>query len=198
MLPSPGFAKNRLRLAAIALTNVFRIYHHRHPDPLGCSRTPSRFSDPTSVPEAPGFGVLYLGESLKVCFAETLLRDKANARLGQVTLPMSVIESRQVATIASHQPLTLVDLRRDGPLQMGIPSDAVRSSDHNLGRAWSLSLHQHPQQPDGIIYPSRLNEDLNVAVYDRAIGKLHCIEVCPLTSHPDLLEVLELYDLVLM
>ncbi|MES0214072.1 RES domain-containing protein [Mesorhizobium sp. C280B] len=38
--------------------------------------SPSRFSDPRRRVDANRFGVLYLGDSLKVCFLETVLRDR--------------------------------------------------------------------------------------------------------------------------
>lgn len=37
-----------------------------------------------------------------------------------------------------------------------------------------------PAQLDGILYPSRLNEELNLAVYDRAIPALACSTTVPL------------------
>ncbi len=48
----------------------------------------------------------------------------------------------------------------------------VRSTRQSVARAWSVAFYDHPVAPDGIIYSSRLNEDTNLAVYDRAIGKL--------------------------
>jgi hypothetical protein len=42
------------------------------------------------------------------------------------------------------------------------------------------SFHEHPEQPDGIIYPSRLNAETNLAVYGRAISKLSVHGVTPL------------------
>ena len=57
---------------------------------------------------------------------------------------------------------------------MGIPSDVVSASSQTLARAWSLALHDHPAQVDGILYPSRLNEQHNVAIFERAISALTC------------------------
>jgi hypothetical protein len=75
-----------------------------------------------------------------------------------------------VITVAP--PLRLVDLRGDGPLRMGVPSDVVGATRQALARAWSLAFHEHPMKPDGIIYPSRLNEEINLAIYDHAIPRL--------------------------
>jgi hypothetical protein len=41
-----------------------------HPDPLGLSKTLSRFSDLRRRLSSNRFGVLYLGDTVKVCFLE--------------------------------------------------------------------------------------------------------------------------------
>ena len=86
--------------------------------------------------------------------------------------------------------MSLVDLRGDGPLRMGIPSDVARGSKQSLARRWSLAIHEHPFQPDGIIYPSRLNGETNLAVYDRAIMKLSAVAHNELLSEIGLAKVL--------
>jgi hypothetical protein len=55
---------------------------------------------------------------------------------------------------------------------MGIPSDGARSSRQALARKWSLAFYGHPAGVDGIVYPSRLNGEINLAVYDRSVTKL--------------------------
>jgi len=77
---------------------------------------------------------------------------------------------------------------------MGIPSDVPRSSKQTLARKWSVTVHDHPEQVDGIIYPSRLNGETNLAVYDRAVRKLIASRVHILRRAPGLAPVLD--DLV--
>jgi hypothetical protein len=55
---------------------------------------------------------------------------------------------------------------------MGVPTDAVRASSHRPGRQWSLAFWLHDAHPDGILYPSRLNEEINLALYDTALPKV--------------------------
>ena len=85
---------------------------------------------------------------------------------------------------------TIIDLRGDGPVRMGIPSDVPRGSKQSLARKWSVAFHDHPEEVDGIIYPSRLNGETNLAVYDRAVGKLVTPEVHILRRTPGLGRVL--------
>ncbi|TPE48066.1 RES domain-containing protein [Amaricoccus solimangrovi] len=67
---------------------------------------------------------------------------------------------------------------------MGVPTDVARASRQSLARAWSLAFHEHPAKPDGIIYPSRLNGQTNIAVFERAIGKLGAVRTTKLLAAP--------------
>jgi hypothetical protein len=74
---------------------------------------------------------------------------------------------------------------------MGVPNDVARASHQTLARHWSLAFYDHPIAPDGIIYPSGLNGETNLAVYGRAISKLTIRGVTPLTSATGLANVLD-------
>ena len=145
-----------------------RLYQTRHPDPLGFGLAKSRFSDPTGH----AFGVVYLGSSVRVVFHEVILRDRGDARTGPVLVSMAELEAFTCAEIAITSPLKLVDFTGDGPPKMGVPSDVVGARDQTLAQIWSEAVHSHSENVDGIYYPSRLNEERNVALYDRAIVKL--------------------------
>jgi hypothetical protein len=57
-------------------------------------------------------------------------------------------------------------------------------------RAWSVAFHDHPAAPDGITYSSRLNEETNLAIYDRAVSKLRVVRIHPLLAAPGFSRVL--------
>ncbi len=154
------------------------MYLTRHPDPLGWGPGLNRFSDPTGK----AFGVVYLGSSAKVAFVETLLRDAADGRDGDCVLELAELEARSLATIEPTEVLRLVDLTGDGPIRMGVPSDVAGARDQTLAQKWSVAFHDHPDRPDGVFYPSRLNEERCIAFYDRALGKLKA------TATPRLME----------
>ena len=81
--PTSAFRKVKLETETISATKRFhRLYLDTYPKPLGFGKSPSRFSDPRRRIDAHRFGVLYLGQSLKVCFLEALLRDKRNGTVG--------------------------------------------------------------------------------------------------------------------
>jgi len=74
-----------------------RIYLDRFPNPLGYGKSPSRFSDPRRRVPAHRFGVLYLGETLKVCFLEAVLRDQRDGVIGNFVVGEDELESRRYA-----------------------------------------------------------------------------------------------------
>ena len=80
---------------------------------------------------------------------------------------------------------------------MGIPSDVVGAAPQGLAWAWSVAIHDHPLKPDGIIYPSRLNEETNLATYDRAIGKLRADRTSTLINAAGLAGVLNMVKVAL-
>ena len=197
--PPAGFARAALELARIAPGQVFgRIYDPRFPDPLGYGKTRSRFSDPRRRNAETRFGVLYLGSSLKVCFLEALLRDERDGLVGDYLMDERELDARRFAQIQVREDLTLLDLTGDAPVRMGVPSDVARSSKQALARRWSLAIYDHPAQVDGIFYPSRLNGEVNLAVYDRALGKLAVATTTPLRQAPGLARVLNGLNIALI
>ncbi len=199
MLPTPEFAKVDLDLAPVGPDLSFRrIFLARHADPLGFGKKPSRFSDPRELGEDDRFGGLYLGSTLKVCFLEAILRDQRNGSVGDFPLEETELRAKNVAEIVATRTLNLVDLRGDGPVRMGIPSDVARGSDQTLARAWALALYQHPAAADGIVYQSRLNGEDNVAIFDRAVPSLRAAKVEPLMAARDLASVLNDFKVAIL
>lgn len=169
------------------------MHRRAYPEPLSYGKNATRFSDPRRrIPEN-RFGVLYLGATLKVCFVETLVRDQRDGLIGALDMPESDIDDRLYSEIRVRQELRLIDLQGDGPLRMGVPSDVLRGRTQTLARKWSLALYEHPASVDGILYPSRLNNEVNLAVYDRAVPKLESTHSWNLRQAPGLGAILSTY-----
>jgi hypothetical protein len=189
--PPAGFERQPLDIEAVPSGRRFgRIYANAFPDPLGFGKTPSRFSDPRRRDAAKRFGVLYLGETLKVCFLEAVLRDRRDGLIGDLPIEEKEIYARRYAEIETIAELTLVDLRDDHAIRMGVPTDVAKSSRQTLARSWALAFHEHQSLPDGIIYPSRLNGHTNIAVFGRAVSKLSPARVVPLIGATGLATVI--------
>lgn len=190
--PPAGFDHSPLDSETVPTGRRFgRIYASAFPDPLGYGKTPSRFSDPRRRNAAGRFGVLYLGDSLKVCFLEAVLRDRRDGLIGDLPISEQEIHARRYAEIEAVEDLRLVDLRDDHAVRMGVPSDVAKSFRQSLARTWSLAFYGHSTLPDGIIYPSRLNGGTNLAIFDRAVAKLAVTRVVPLIGAPGLARVLD-------
>ncbi|MCK3781125.1 RES family NAD+ phosphorylase [Ensifer sesbaniae] len=189
--PPAGFENSVLDIETVPAGRRFgRIYAGAFPDPLGYGKTPSRFSDPRRRDPARRFGVVYLGDTLKVCFLEAVLRDRRDGLVGDLPIEEKEIYARRYAEIETIADLRVVDLREDHAIRMGVPTDVAKSSRQSLARAWSLAFHEHQSVPDGIIYPSRLNGHTNLAIFDRAIPKLSAVRVVPLIGAPGLATVI--------
>ena len=149
--PTADFARANLKLTTLAVRERFgRIYFKRHANPLGFGKTPSRFSDPRRRKPENRFGVLYLGETLTVCFLEAVLRDKRNGVVGDYPLDETELSARCFAVVEAATPLSVVDLRSKGAVRMGVPS--AHASSQRLARFWSLAFHQRPSMPDEFLF----------------------------------------------
>jgi hypothetical protein len=194
-LPVP----RNLELATIPVgAKYWRIYPDRYPDPLGYGKSGSRFSDPRRRVERNRFGVEYLGSSLYVCFAKAVVRYNRDGSVTDYLIPQTDLERYRFAEIAVITPLLLVDLRGSAPIRMGVPSDVVRGKKQTLARHWSGAFHDHPDAPDGILYPSRLNGEINLAIYTPAVTKLKAVGVVPLLRAPGFAQVLNTFRVAII
>ena len=196
--PPANFGLSNLDTVSVAAGERWgRIYQGRFPDPLGYGKSGSRFSDPRRRITKNRFGVLYLGQTLKVCFVEAVLRDGRDAVVGDLVMDEIELTGRRYAEIEISQPLTLLDLRNDARLRLGVPSDVVGGKAHGLARRWSTAFHDHATRIDGLLYPSRLNGVENIALYERAVSKLKAQTVYALDAAPGIAAVLDTYKVAL-
>lgn len=194
-LPPAEFAGRPLGITEIpAGASWLRLSRRRFADPLGYGSGPSRFSDPEGR-----FAVAYFGESVKVCFLETVIRDRSDGRLGALPIEMAELEDWQCAAAAPTRALRIVDLRDEGALRIGMPSDAIRARDQRLGRAWSAALWAHDSKPDGLVFPSRLNTQSNLALFNRAMSAMRLTAPArPLLDRPEMSEIVRTLELAIV
>ena len=194
VVPPAGFQTRPLQITSLpAGTHWLRLSRQRYPDPLGYGRGPSRFSDPYGR-----FAVVYFGATAKVCFIETVIRDRPDGRLTALPIEFAELEDWRCAILAPARDLRLVDLRDEGALRIGVPSDAIRARDQTLGRIWSAALWEHEAAPDGLLYPSRLNSETSLALYDRAMPAMALVEARPLLERPEMPEIIESLELAIV
>ena len=164
---------------------------------MGFGYSQSRFSDPRKNP-ARRFGVFYVGQTFEVAFLETIVRDRRNGNPGLLSLSAGDLDAYAHVHVTVRQALNLVDLRSGHAVALGVQTDAVRAGSHRLGQRASLAVYQRPESFDGIWYPSRLNGDDNIAVYDRAVPKLTAGPRRELATCPELAPILNAYRVALV
>jgi len=130
--------------------------------PLGMGFGATRFASPTDA-----FKVLYIAEDLATAVAETLIRDRFVGRRRRI-ISRGDVELWGVTSVHSRGPLQLLDIRTDGLLRLGAPTDAGRAKAQRQGRRFSQEVHDQTRV-DGILYRSRLTGAVCCAIYERAV-----------------------------
>ncbi len=130
--------------------------------PLGMGFGASRFASPNR-----SFRLIYVTRDLATGIAETIVRDRfEDQELRQ--LDASEVEPWSVVDISATRPLTVLDLRTTGLLQLGVSTDAARAKGQEQGRLLSQALYDG-FDVDGLLYSSRLTGANCVALYDRCV-----------------------------
>ena len=181
-------------LITLSMQDAVRIFPVEHIDiPLGVVPNVSRFS-----PVGSEFAVLYAATDIATAFAEHVIRDRFVGR-GKRRLHYMEIRGRAVATLSTRKDaqLQMLELRGDGCMRLGAPTDAVGARNQAAGRALSQAIHQEHTDIDGIVWESRFTGSDVYGIYDRAIGKLRADAAIPLSDHHELATLLKRYDLSL-
>ena len=158
------------------LRGLPRIIASRHAaNPAGAGFGSGRFSSPNGR-----FRTLYAAADFQTALAEVVLRDRFVGRrfrrIHQATL------QRFCATeISSLRPLKLLDLTGDRVYRLGFDSDAVRARTHDPGQRFAEALVDQTDF-EGVVYLSRLTDNLCYAVFGDSLRDLHGADAVPLTA----------------
>ena len=147
---------------------------------------------------APGeeYGVLYAGDSPHCAFVEAFGRELGIRVVTEAVLRTSCLTEVQVVGDLRLVDLTGARLRRLG-------ADArLPHGDYPLTHRWSRAFWSHPEQPDGLCWHSRLDDDrLAFALFDRAerLVTPSCQGSLMLWRHRALIaDILDTYDFGLL
>jgi hypothetical protein len=142
------------------------------------------------------YGILYVAADIHGAFIETFGR-----RLGYRLLDMRNFVARELSQITQSRPLRLVDLIGPGLSLIGADNRLTDGSYH-LSRHWALSLYEHPDQPDGLLYRSRHDPSrLCAAIFDRAASALTATSLGSLADAQNaalLADLLDTYEYALI
>ncbi|MBI3154367.1 MAG: RES family NAD+ phosphorylase [Burkholderiales bacterium] len=169
-LPPRDLASQPLRTIEVAPAKLYRISRYGSGEPFFGRSASNRFDDPSRV-KARRYGTCYLGLSLEVAIAETVLHDEMPVK-GRFEVAAAEIETRYCARFKGN-PLVLIDLT-GAALKSMVGSSAISTIvPYDIPQRWSRALARHPVCADGLLYMSRhVNSERAVVVFDRASAKL--------------------------
>jgi hypothetical protein len=135
-------------------------------EPYFGSSAAYRFDDPTK-----SYGTLYCAPDYATCFFETLVRDGSfDAPTGSYRVPLAEYKQRRLTLLlADVSRMKLVDLYGEGIKKMGLNS-ASGLGDYAGTQALSKALHDHSDEPHGIVYRSKFGppDKAAIVLFDRA------------------------------
>lgn len=182
-LPAAPRLPVTLQTVTVEPSSLFRISGHNTGEPYFGRWNANRFDDPNPDPAA-RYGTCYLGTSLAVAVAETLLHD-LKPRKGCFEVDVATIKARFVIRFEG-EPLVLADLTGAALKRIGGHAGLSGTASYATTKQWSRTIQAHPGSVDGFVYMSRhKNDEKAVVLFDLAAGKLRMREATPLHLHPD-------------
>jgi hypothetical protein len=196
--PAPDFDSLPLRIIEIDPTSLCRVSRHNTSEPFFGRFAASRFDDAHPDP-AKRYGTCYLGLSLRVAFAESVLHD-AVPNAGCYEVPVAAIDERYVLRF-SGVPLRLANLTGSALNILGGNGELSGTSNYTLPRQWARAVYAHPEQVDGFLYMSRLaNDGAAVVLFERDGERppdIRMDRAIRLSHHVDFIDVLHEFNVKL-
>lgn len=173
-------------ITRIPVEDAIRIFPSKFlSTPLGTGQADNRFALISSP-----YTVLFLAEDFETAFLEVVVRDRYTGTSGARELPRKVRSLHAYSPVATvpDSSLSFLDLRGDGCHRVRVPTNTVRGSDHDPGRALGGRIFAHHRDLlDGILFHSRHNDRCVYAVFSWAITRLVAgNDGGSISAHPDL------------
>jgi hypothetical protein len=186
---------SRERVDAVVLDTFIhsatRILRNTAKHAFDVRATPSRFCDGQS------YSVLYGAADFDTSFVEVIVRDRFVGGRARI-VPYGEVTTRGWVEFRSSSLLRLIDLRGDGAVKLGSPTDAARARNQSAGRALSRTIHDGHADVDGFVYDSRLTGQSCYAIFERALHKLAEINTGHLEEHARLPAILMVHSVRLI
>ena len=151
---------------------LIRISRHTSGEPhFGCSGG-NRFDAPGCLSDTPEFHSCYLGSSLDVAIAESLLHDEVPVN-GQFRISYDALKQSYVHRFTGSA-LRMLDLTGATLKRLSGHADLAGTAAYAVTQQWSLAVFHNPLSFDGFVYMSRhFNTGRAVMLFDRAAVRLH-------------------------
>ncbi|MGB0991926.1 MAG: RES family NAD+ phosphorylase [Akkermansiaceae bacterium] len=169
-LPPEDFADRKLPVVALEVTDWVRIHLDVH-GPLFFSRNRNHRFSPVGGKHA----VMYAAGDFNTAFLE-VFGDTVLSRNECIGACLSAQRwGRSVRSIISIRELKLCDLTTpEARTAVSVDLATLMHSDLTIPQQWSEAVMNHPEDVDGILYPSRFTGESCLALFD--VGKKIAVE----------------------
>lgn len=158
-----------LETVQVQVASLYRISKHTSGEPYFGKSAGNRFDDNSRHPSK-RFGTCYLGLTLQVAIAETVLHDLM-PHGGHFVVSPDELESKQVVRFQGGI-LKLAKLTGTALKRIVGSSEISTTFPYDLPQAWAAALHAHPAKVDGLLYMSKqINDEQAVVIFNRARRK---------------------------
>jgi hypothetical protein len=127
-------------------------------------------------------GILYAGESISGCVVEVF----GDTRIIEVG-------TWELALLETQREVNLLDLRGDGAMKAGTVAGVCKDTNQGLSQLWSRYFYENEciyGPIDGLLFGNAHNDEMALALYERAESALCCLMACPLSDNALRSEVL--------
>lgn len=170
--PSAAFQKTSLATVRVPKAHRWLRLHSAAHSPMYFGVTGNNRFDPPQEE----FGVMYIARQIGGAFVEVFCRD------GVRILDFEEIKRFKVAEICTSRSLRLVDLAGKGLVRLALDA-RLTFGGYKRAQSWSKAFYDHPDNADGILYPSRHDPKQHLAaVFDRAE------ELLSITQHGSIID----------
>lgn len=160
-----------LTVTRIYPRSLVRISRYPTGEPFFGHSGGNRFDAPGCLNGAPEFRSCYLGFSLEVAIAESLLHDEIPVN-GEFRFSRSALEQHYVHRFAGSA-LHVLDLTGAALKRLAGHADLAGTASYAITQQWSLSVFNNPLIFDGFIYMSRhFNTGRALILFDRAAARV--------------------------
>ncbi|WP_158568031.1 RES family NAD+ phosphorylase [Duganella sp. BJB476] len=193
--PPAVLSSEPFRATLVAPETLFRISSYTTGEPFFGRSGGNRFDAPGWVAGASQFGACYLGATLEVALAESVLHDRL-AVAGKFMVANTVLAGSYVHRFDGEK-LRLLNLTGAILKRLNGHAELTGTGDYHLPQQWSLAVFNNPAMYDGFIYASR-HATLSKAVvlFDRAQSKLHSASHSVLIRTPGYVTVARKFGIV--
>ncbi|MFM9433761.1 hypothetical protein ACFDR9_000805 [Janthinobacterium sp. CG_23.3] len=182
-LPPPYLSTEKLAFKRCDPAKLFRISSHGTGEPYFGRSGANRFDAPGSAAGAAEFSACYLGFSLTVAIAESVLHDEVPLD-GGYGIAQTTLDGKYVWRFQGSA-LRLANLTGAPLKRLGGHADLGGTCDYATTQHWSLAVHRNPGRFDGFVYMSRhLNTEMAVILFDRTGPKIQMATATKLLADP--------------